>query len=209
MTAPIYIEQLLNDYLSKSAFEIKGGRAIINNGFVPVVDGTLEWSDGKGKITNLSPFTIQTIEGNDYSSGLVTPLFPYFSRGSVIDAVAKLSKKSTERLPLFILDTLDRREITNGLGLQEYNLRAFVVMIKLNAESDEWETIFDPYLDSIAEQMIKVLKRSMFTDYDKVFRERWGEGSKYGTDVDNVFADITNCIEITGTFTFNNKKQCL
>lgn len=205
MTAPIYIEQLLNAYLTKSAFDYNSSP---NNGFTLVPDGYLSWFDGNGYIKTVSPLTINTMTGED-ANGTLTPSYPYFVRGSVMDAVSKLSKVTDLRLPMFILDTLDRSEKPSELrNYREYDLRAFLVMAKYELESDEWSTVFDPYLSPLADNMISVLKKSIFKDYNTVFHERWGDGSKYGSEVENVFGEITNCIEITGTFIYNNKTKC-
>lgn len=208
MTAPIYIEQLLNAYLETSSFYIVGGVAKIKNSFTLAEGGYLKWDDGEGYISSLDPFTIQTKTGNDYTSGKLTPLYPYLVRGTVMDAINKLETEASKRFPMLLIDTIGRRETKTEIGYSSYDLRILLISAYYDNDRDQWVNIYDPYLDPLADNMIRMLKRSMFKDWEKRAYEGQGDGTKYGTEIKNVFGEITNAIEITGDFIYNNKKQC-
>lgn len=208
MTAPIYIEQLLNDYLKKSSFYVVGGIPKMSNDFTMVEGGYLSWADGEGYISSVDTFTIKTTTGNDYVSGKLTPIYPYLIRGTVIGAVKELEKEEGKRFPMLLIDTIGRIEKEYQAGYYNYDLRMLLIYVYYNEDHDQWVNIYDPYLDPLAENMIKMLKRSMFKGYEKKAYESQGDGTKYGANVQNVFGEITNAIEITGDFIYNPNKSC-
>jgi len=214
MSVAIDIETAVNTFRERSTFKVYDGRPS-NKHFVYVKGGYVKYANSEAVIKSVDPIVMQRTKGTDLLDGQTfTPLYPYVDAGSIIESVndvTKVNVSDEKDFPRLIIYTIDKGGPIDKMGYQDYN---FALYLTTGTEKEitglERQRIYyDEILTPLADHIVSYIKTvGLLTDYEYTDRERWGEATRYGREEgSNVFNEIVDCLEISGTLKYK-KNSC-